>query len=70
VNHSSYEPSIGIKRSSKKFELYVYLKFLPLAYVNVPGDYLRHLLLGIFVLLDDLLQQFVKTPHGLVVFLD
>lgn len=58
------------KRSSKKFELQVYLKLLPLPDVDVLGDNLCHLLLGVLVLLDDLLQQLVQTTNCLVVLLD
>jgi hypothetical protein len=36
--------------------LHVYLKLLPLADVDVLGDDLHHLLLGVLVLLDDLLE--------------
>lgn len=58
------------KRSSKKFELQVYLKLFPLTDVDVLGDDLSHLLLGVLVLLDDLLQQLVQATNGLVVLLD
>jgi len=37
--------------------------------MNVLGNYLCHLLLGVLVLLDYLLQQLVKTADGLVVLL-
>ena len=57
------------KRSSKKFELQVYLKLFPFPNMDILGNNLSHLLLRVLVLLNDLLQQLVQTADCLIILL-